>query len=145
MARFISKLLFTFFLSLLLQPPKIFSREYSRCELAWELQHVHNVPSYLVPTYVCIAKHASNYTTHTHNSKCYGIFRICEGWCELTTAGNCKILCSDLIDDSISEDINCAKVVYRGHLKQDKNGFSGWGNYYQACKTDVAKYVDGCF
>lgn len=125
------------------------SRIFSRCELANELYNIHGVAFEQVPTYVCIAKSVSAYSTTHQVNKENGIFGISDGyWCSVDSYGaGCQILCKDLRDDSISDDITCAKQIFRSHQKTQGNGFLAWGNHYNNCsnKNLTLAYVEGCF
>jgi len=60
---------------------------YERCELARELKEKHNVPEDQLATWVCIARHESNFDTTAVGTlaqgKDNGIFQISDlFWCE---------------------------------------------------------------
>lgn len=126
------------------------SRIFSRCELANELYKIHGVPFEKVPVFVCLARAVSAYSTTYHRDRNNGLFGLHDGfWCSVDSYGSgCQILCKDLRDDSISDDITCVKHVLRVHQKTDGNGFLAWGSYYRDNCKDVNKtleYIEGCF
>lgn len=55
------------------------------------------------------------------------------------------MICQDLLDNNISDDANCAKIVYRAHFLSEGNGFKAFGVYNTHCSGDTSKYLEGCF
>lgn len=46
---------------------------------------------------------------------------------------------SELVDDDITDDIDCAQIIY------DKQGFSAWSVYKSKCKdADKSHSIDDC-
>lgn len=125
------------------------SKVYSRCGLATELYNVHGIPFDQVEVFVCIAKWSSGYSTTMHNGRANGIFGIYDNvWCSIDTYGyGCQLICNDLRDDSISDDITCARHIFRHHQKKEGNGFLAWSYYTSHCKdrSVTGAYIDGCF
>ncbi|XP_053144703.1 lysozyme C-like isoform X2 [Hemicordylus capensis] len=99
---------------------------------------------------VCLAKHESDYRTDAVNdngsSRDYGIFQInSQYWCDDgKTPGSknaCHISCYKLLDDNISDDIQCAKKI-----AQEARGLSPWVAWNRYCRgKDLSSYVKGCF
>lgn len=118
----------------------VFGKIYSRCELAWELYEYHNIPRSQLSTWVCLA-HDSNYNTASSKGKSLGIFQIHEDhWMK-----PCDMTLNDFFDDSISDDINCAKRIYKAHLKSEGDGFLAWEQIYKDCKNKGERFLKGCF
>ncbi|CAH2273657.1 lysozyme C [Pelobates cultripes] len=98
---------------------------------------------------ICLARYESNYNTAAVNnngpSRDYGIFQInSKWWCnDGKTSGSknaCRISCQKLLDDNISDDIECAKRVVR-----DPSGISAWVAWRNHCKgKDLSKFTAGC-
>lgn len=123
---------------------------YSRCSLAIELYEVHGVPLQELPTWVCLAKQVSDYNTALHKGVLNGLYGLAQNyWCaEDSYSKGCQLICSDLRDDSISDDVTCIKQVLRTHLKSQGDGFKAWGNYYSdhcANQSVTLPYIEGCF
>lgn len=125
------------------------TRIFSRCELANELYKIHGFQFDDVPTYVCIANSVSHYSTTYLLQKSNGLFGISDGWCAVDSyGGGCQILCKDLRDDSISDDVTCVKHIFRSHQKSEGNGFNAWGTHYKVTcsnKTATLAYIEGCY
>ncbi|KAE8737425.1 Lysozyme [Frankliniella occidentalis] len=131
------------------------AKVYERCELARELMHSHDVPRDQLAVWVCIARHESEYNTtavgHVNGdgSGDHGIFQISDlYWCSHQGRGKaCGMACSELLDDNIADDMQCAKRIHREHQGLSGNGFNAWAVYAQHCKRPerAAKYLEGCF
>lgn len=107
------------------------SRIFTPCELGVELtKSKYNVSFWQIPTWVCLAHHATGYNSSYNQFGYLGIFRLSTHWCE-----KCDVSCDKLTDDDIEDDISCAvNVVYQKHHGA-MDGFSAWGNYYDSyCK-----------
>lgn len=103
-----------------------------------------------VATWVCIARHESEYNTAAvnHGSGDHGLFQISNlFWCSPPGDGYaCGLSCSDLEDDDIEDDVICAKRIHREHTRLSGDGFNAWVVYGSHCKgQDLNKYIDGCF
>lgn len=128
---------------------------YERCELARELKEVHSIPEDQIATWVCIAKHESEFNTsavghlNADGSGDHGLFQISDlFWCSPPGKGwVCGVSCADLEDDDIKDDVVCAKRIYRQHQRISGNGFTAWAVYeaYCASREAVDKFVDGCY
>lgn len=122
---------------------------YSRCELARELVQVHEIPQEQVATWVCIAKHESDFNTSAvnHGSGDYGLLQISNlFWCSPDGYAACGITCSALVDDNIEDDVVCARRIYRQHQRMSGDGFNAWSVYGYYCKNrNLENYVKGCF
>ncbi|KAM9113400.1 lysozyme C-like [Pangshura tecta] len=99
---------------------------------------------------VCLAKHESSYNTRAINrnkdgSSDYGIFQLnSKYWCyDGRTPGasnGCRIHCSKFLDDNITDDIKCAKLI-----AQRARGLTPWVAWKKHCRgKDLRPYVRGC-
>ncbi|XP_005312037.1 lysozyme C-like [Chrysemys picta bellii] len=123
-----------------------------RCQLVRILRR-HGLGGFVrktVADWVCLAKHESSYNTRAINrnkdgSTDYGIFQInSKYWCaDGRTPGatnGCRIACSKLIDDNITDDIKCAKFI-----AQQARGLTPWVAWKSRCRgKDLRPYVRGC-
>jgi hypothetical protein len=119
---------------------KIDSKTFDKCELARELKNNPLIPFDHVGTWVCIAEKQSNFQTSTKGYGLYGIFKIgSEFWCneDDRPSKGCGISCSKLIDNDISDDIECAQKIYKEH------GFKAWGSGSD-CEKKGNSYIDEC-
>uniref|UniRef100_A0A146KSZ7 lysozyme n=2 Tax=Lygus hesperus TaxID=30085 RepID=A0A146KSZ7_LYGHE len=119
----------------------VWGRIFTACEFAAELSKPeHKVDFWQIPTWVCLAHHASGLDTrYSHPANYFGIFRIASHWCS-----RCGFNCSDLTDDDVSKDIDCAvNVVYKEHGGSQNRGFySGWGDWYTDFCLDPWENLD---
>lgn len=127
----------------------VFSKTYTRCQLAEELYHVHHIPLDQVATWVCIAKHTSNFNTKITNHLIgYGIFGIgSKYWCSLKDQKkSCNVKCADLENDDITNDVDCIKIIYDKTKQINGDGYLAWDAYKSICKFDpqISTYVKGC-
>ncbi|XP_017657115.1 lysozyme C isoform X1 [Nannospalax galili] len=126
---------------------------YERCELARSLKR-HGMDGYRgisLANWVCLARWESSYNTQAQNynpgsqSTDYGIFQInSRYWCNdgktPRAVNGCRIPCSALLQDDISQAITCAKTVVR-----DPQGIRAWVAWKNRCQNqDLSQYVQGC-
>lgn len=131
----------------------VFSKVFTRCELARELKAEHKIPHKQLATWVCIARYESEYNTsavgHVNQDRSgdHGLFQISDiYWCSPPGVGTaCGISCADLEDDDITDDVICARRIYRAHKRQTGDGFSAWSVYGHRCKKNVDKFIKNCF
>ncbi|KAL6083011.1 hypothetical protein STEG23_028011 [Scotinomys teguina] len=129
------------------------AKVYERCEFARTLKS-HGMDGYAgisLANWVCLAQHESDFNTQARhfstNRQCtdYGIFQInSRYWCnDGKTKGarnRCGIPCSALLQDDISQAIQCAKRVVR-----DPNGIRAWVAWRNHCANrDVSQYIRNC-
>ncbi|XP_052021671.1 lysozyme C-1-like [Apodemus sylvaticus] len=140
-------------LGLLLLSVTVQAKVYERCELARVLQRSGMTIYYGVSLakWVCLVQHGSNFntqaTTYHPGSKSshYGIFQInSRYWCDdgkTPGAMNaCGIPCSALLQDDITQAIQCVKMVVR-----DPQGIRAWVAWQRYCQTpDLSKYIRNC-
>jgi hypothetical protein len=147
-------ILFLIFVTIYWAPQGGYCKVYERCELARELKEVHNISEDQIATWVCIARHESEFNTsavgHVNGdgSGDHGLFQISDlYWCSPPGKGwACGVSCADLEDDDIKDDVTCAKRIYRQHQRMTGNGFTAWAVYRPHCSSyeTVTKYVEGC-
>lgn len=126
---------------------------YERCELARELRYQHNFPMEEVATWVCIAKHESDFNTsaigrlNSDGSEDHGLFQISDlFWCSPPGNGvGCGLTCSQLEDSDITDDVACMSMIYEEHQRLSGDGFTAWTVYNLYCREKSKKYIDGCF
>ncbi|XP_038609106.1 lysozyme C I-like [Tachyglossus aculeatus] len=117
------------------------AKVFKKCELSRVLKQ-NGLAGYLgitLPNWLCMAHRESGYNTQTvrrlsDGSTNYGIFQInSRFWCDDgKTSGarnGCKISCSKLLDDDITDDIACAKKIAR-----EFRGLSGWLSWTIYCE-----------
>ena len=140
-------------------PPKPYSKSsetgkvYQPCELAQELRYKHNIPMEQVATWVCIAKHESNFNTSAigrlnyDGSEDHGLFQISDiYWCSINGRGKaCDVSCSEFEDNDITDDIECMMKIYEEHTRLFGDGFTAWTVYQGRCKGQDKQFIDGCF
>uniref|UniRef100_A0A182WJG9 Lysozyme n=1 Tax=Anopheles minimus TaxID=112268 RepID=A0A182WJG9_9DIPT len=97
------------------------AKTFGKCELAKTLAN-NGIARASLPDWICLVQHESGFsTTATNNnkngSKDYGIFQINNKfWCDSSYGSNdCKISCNSLLNDDITDDIKCAKLVHKRH------------------------------
>ncbi|XP_028614907.1 lysozyme C-2 [Grammomys surdaster] len=140
-------------LGLLLLSVSVEAKVYERCDFARILKSNGMAGYYGVSLadWVCLAQHESNYNTRATNynpgdrSTDYGIFQInSRYWCndgKTPRAVNaCGIPCSALLQDDISQAIQCAKRVVR-----DPQGIRAWVAWQRHCQNrDLSQYIRDC-
>lgn len=120
------------------------ARIYERCELVHELMEL-GINQGDISTWVCIAFHESRFNTAANNfhSGDHGIFQISElYWCGKGKA--CHLPCSDLKDDDITDDMECALRIHEEHTRLQGDGFLAWVVYPHHCKQNTKKYIADC-
>lgn len=127
--------------------PKAAPKIYNRCSLARELKEIHKVPMNEIATWVCIAQHESSFNTSAINEGGdYGLFQIsARFWCSTSKKeGGCKAKCAQFIDSDITDDVVCARTIFKEHTAISGNGFNAWTVYSQFCNGDNGRYIGGC-
>ncbi|XP_035294404.1 lysozyme C-2-like isoform X1 [Cricetulus griseus] len=140
-------------LGFLLLSVTVQAKVYDRCEFARTLKS-HGMDGFLgisLANWVCLAQHESSFNTKATNynpgsrSTDYGIFQInSKYWCnDGKTPGAvnaCGISCSVLLQDDITQAIQCAKRVVR-----DPQGIRAWVAWKSHCQNrDLTQYIRGC-
>lgn len=127
------------------------AKTFSRCELAQELHYKHNMPKETVHTWLCIAQQQSAMSTakvsalDAEGFRSFGIFQINEKfWCSAQVPGKaCNLRCEDLLDNDISNDIECSTRIFNEHQRIYGNGFQAWKAYEPYCQN--AQPAHDCF
>lgn len=151
-------------------PPKTANRKvktnekiYTKCALAQELYRKYHFQFDEIPIWLCIAEHLSNYNTaaisgadvkytNSDNSygKSYGLFQISDKyWCssDKSTLNSkaCHVLCDQLADSDISDDIKCIRIIHEKHSHISGDGFDAWTVYQPICKNSTFSDIRQCF
>ncbi|XP_008469942.1 uncharacterized protein LOC103507269 [Diaphorina citri] len=111
------------------------------CELAKVLLD-NDISKDDIATWLCIARYESTFNSSAvghmsgDGSLDHGIFQINDRyWC--TDADDdikaCGITCKALEDDDLTDDIACARRIYRQHKRQGGNGWTAWAVYPYYC------------
>ncbi|ERL84604.1 hypothetical protein D910_02032 [Dendroctonus ponderosae] len=120
---------------------------YRRCDLVKELRNF-DVPEEEIGTWVCIARHESNYDTGAMNpgSGDHGLLQISQlYWCSPPGDGyGCNSPCEKFRDDDIGDDLQCARRIFREHKRISGNGFNAWVVYPLYCAQNTTQYVQDC-
>uniref|UniRef100_A0A182R788 lysozyme n=1 Tax=Anopheles funestus TaxID=62324 RepID=A0A182R788_ANOFN len=139
------KVCFTVLLALAVSCALIEAKTFSKCELAKTLAN-NGIPKASLPDWICLVQHESAFSTSATNnnnngSKDYGIFQINNKfWCDSSYGANdCKIACNSLLNDDITDDINCAKLIFKRH------GFTAWYGWKDHCSGKTLPSVASCF
>ncbi|XP_052021664.1 lysozyme C-1-like isoform X1 [Apodemus sylvaticus] len=140
-------------LGLLLLSVSVQAKVYERCELARTLKRngLSGYSGVSLSDWVCLAQHESGYNTEAINynpgdqSTNYGIFQInSRNWCNDSKTPDavnaCGIPCSALLQDDITEAMECAKRVV-----SDPQGIRPWVAWRKHCrKRDLPQYIQNC-
>lgn len=125
--------------------------ELTHCKLAQELYFQHGVALSDIPTWICIAEEESKLKPNSKNRDTYGLFRISSRyWCSEDLYNfdkACKMPCSFLLDNQLTDDVQCALTIYNETAKIKESGFSAW-NSYKKCQMNARQYteiVESCF
>ncbi|XP_055606510.1 lysozyme c-1-like [Uranotaenia lowii] len=118
---------------------------FQKCPLAKALD-AQQISRTLISNWVCMANAESAFDTTKkvtldNRSTSFGIFQInSKDWCrEGRKGGNCNKKCEDFLDDDISDDIECAKLIHK-----DK-GFSYWNGWTSKCKQKPLPDIFNCW
>jgi len=116
------------------------AKSFTSCELTFELKS-HDLSNEEVAIYTCLASKRGGFNT-AHggpSSGYYGIFNIgSQWWCGQYSAGQrCNVQCSDLMDEDLTDDIQCARRIF------SDNGLSAWGLKSDDCAT-IKEEVKTC-
>ncbi|XP_036025289.1 lysozyme C-2-like [Onychomys torridus] len=140
-------------LGLLLLSVPVQAKVYKRCDLVRTLRR-NAMDGYMginMTNWVCLAQHGSSFNTETTNynhgdqSTDYGIFQInSRYWCNDDKTPNavnaCGIPCSALLQDDITQAMQCAKRVVR-----DPQGIGAWVAWRNHCQgRDLTQYLRNC-
>ncbi|EDM16625.1 rCG48647, isoform CRA_b [Rattus norvegicus] len=140
-------------LGFLLLSASVQAKVFKHCELARILRSsaLAGYRGVSLENWMCMAQHESNFDTEainynsTDQSTDYGIFQInSRYWCndgKTPRAVNaCGIPCSALLQDDITQAIQCAKRVVR-----DPQGIRAWVAWQRHCQNrDLSGYIRNC-
>ncbi|MED6292273.1 hypothetical protein CHARACLAT_032180 [Characodon lateralis] len=138
-------------LVLLLLVAVVDAKVFQRCDWARTLKSrgMDGYRGISLANWVCLTEHESRFNTRATNinrdgSTDYGIFQINNRWwCndgQIQTANGCRMRCSQLQTDDVSDAINCAKRVVR-----DPQGIEAWVAWRLHCKNkDLRNYLRDC-
>lgn len=119
-----------------------FARQFDECEFAVELYTRHEIEEDEMYKHLCVAdvELETNSTKVRGDSSFFGLYQIgSDWWCKKEKAGGaCKIKCSSLANEDISDDVACAKIIIRDQ------GLSSWGKNDQNCKSDYEQRSANC-
>lgn len=133
-----SRWFFFLVLLLILKFYAAFSKVYEPCEFFDELDEKHNIPMEDIFKHFCIA---GTLNTKSMSDGKIGIYRVESNLrCGLEEpGGTCNVLCADLLDDDIANDIKCMQKIY------DEQGLFAWKKTRAGCLAVHRKQVDKCY
>lgn len=113
------------------------TKQFSKCEFVKELHRLHEIPKEDIYKHLCIAQ-----SLHTgRNSDGFlGLYGIgSQWWCgKDKKGGDCNVKCSNLIDDDIADDVQCANLIFSNH------GFQGWLVNEDHCRSEYEEKANEC-
>lgn len=114
-----------------------YTKQFEICEFVRELYHLHEIPREDIYKHMCIAQ-----SLHTGRER-YGFLGIygigSAWWCkDDAPGGSCNMRCSNLLDDNIADDVECANFILSTH------GFSGWQVSEDHCRSGYEKQAKEC-
>ncbi|TKC42277.1 hypothetical protein EI555_005963 [Monodon monoceros] len=127
--------------------PKI----YTRCKLAkiFSRAGLDNYRGFSLGNWICMAYYESHYNTTAQTdledgSTDYGIFKINSyTWCrhaKLQEKNHCRVACTDLITDDLTDAIICAKKIVK-----ETDGMNYWQGWKKHCEgKDLSGWKKGC-
>ncbi|GAB1295592.1 Lysozyme C-2 [Apodemus speciosus] len=140
-------------LGLLLLSVTVQAKVFEHCEFARILKN-NGMAGYAgisLASWVCLAQHESGYNTQAttyhpgSNSSHYGIFQInsqygCDDGKTPRAVNACGIPCSALLQDDITQAIQCVKKVVK-----DRQSNRGWVSWHVHCNNrDLTQYIRNC-
>ncbi|XP_075226712.1 lysozyme C-3-like [Lycorma delicatula] len=119
---------------------------FTRCTFAAELKYRYGIRGRQLEKWVCIVEHESGFNTRAINSQTddFGIFQISRRyWCDKRSG--CNIACRNLLNNDISDDVQCAKKIYNTRQHESGDGFTAWLAYNDNCRGSLSKgYLSRC-
>ncbi|XP_059101599.1 lysozyme C-1-like [Peromyscus eremicus] len=140
------------FLGFLLLSVTVQAKVFERCEFARVMKKhgMDNFEGISLANWACMAQHKSHLNSKLKRNlgarvTVYGIFQISgKHWCDdgktPKLPNKCGIPCSALLQDDITQAIQCAKRVVR-----DPQGIRAWLAWIRHCQhEDVTQYIKNC-
>ncbi|CAI5789479.1 lysozyme C, milk isozyme-like [Podarcis lilfordi] len=128
------------------------AKRFDKCELAKSLKQkgLDGYHGISLADWVCTAFYESRFDTSavgppdSHGNRDYGIFQISSRWwCDnghRPTENVCKTSCNAFLNDDITDDIKCAKMIVL-----DPNGMGAWVSWREHCKgQDLSGWTKDC-
>lgn len=144
MVRLNQKILFAASLLLVLLASLSEAKIFSKCDLAKELGK-NGISRTFYGNWICLANAESGMDTSKvtklpNLTASYGIFQInSKQWCrDGRKGGVCNMKCEDFLDDNITNDIECVKII------QSRLGFNGWPVWVKKCKGQTLPNISNC-
>uniref|UniRef100_A0A182FCC9 lysozyme n=1 Tax=Anopheles albimanus TaxID=7167 RepID=A0A182FCC9_ANOAL len=132
--------------------PVTSGRVFDRCELAQELHLRQGLPLDEAATWVCIAKHQSNFNSSAigygpDGVQYHGMFQLSdEYWCSPPGRGwVCGVTCEQLRDGDLTDDLACMRHIFEEHQRISGDGYNAWAVYQPYCKGRATALLEGCF
>ncbi|XP_053689898.1 lysozyme c-1-like isoform X2 [Sabethes cyaneus] len=121
------------------------AKVFQKCPLA-RLLDSQQISRTLISNWICLVNAESGGDTskkvsHDNLSASYGIFQInSKEWCRVgRKGGKCNKNCEAFLTDDISDDIDCAKLIYKDV------GFSYWKGWVSKCKQKPLPDISHCW
>nr|XP_019560431.2 lysozyme c-1-like isoform X2 [Aedes albopictus] len=118
---------------------------FKKCDLAKELGK-SGISRTFHGNWICLANAESGLDTTKltqlpNLTASYGIFQInSKQWCRSGRKGGvCNMKCEDFLDDNITNDIECVKII------QSRLGFNGWPIWVKKCKGKELPNISNCY
>lgn len=137
----------------MVERPEKLEKTFNQCDLAKQLlSYGGSYTKSNINDWICLTYYESSWTTSVkggpnyNGSFDYGLFQINDGyWCYASSPSSaqqyndCNMQCSNLLNDDISDDAQCASLIYKRH------GFSAWYGWQNNCKgKDLSSWTSGC-
>ncbi|XP_055679751.1 lysozyme-like [Lutzomyia longipalpis] len=122
---------------------KIEGRKFTKCELL-PIFLDEGFPLEEFPDWLCVIQSESSFNSsaiggpNSNGSFDWGLFQINDNfWCGVGKPDHdCNINCYDLVDDDLTDDLQCVKKIYARH------GFSAWNGWKKWCQGTLPDYVE---
>ncbi|XP_065082682.1 lysozyme c-1-like [Ochlerotatus camptorhynchus] len=121
------------------------AKVYQKCPLV-KLLDGQQISRTLISNWICMINaesggDTSKEVTLDNKTTSYGIFQInSKEWCRAgRKGGKCNTNCEAFLNDDISDDIDCAKLIYKDQ------GFSYWKGWVNKCKQKPLPDISMCW
>ncbi|XP_058053684.1 lysozyme c-1-like [Anopheles bellator] len=122
------------------------AKVYTKCPLARALDSEQISSRTLISNWVCLVLaesggDTSKVTVLNNQWSSYGIFQISsKTWCrEGRKGGRCEKACEDFLNDDLTDDAECAKLIYKD------GGFAAWKGWVSKCKQKPLPDLSSCW